>query len=183
MDGNETLQKLREQQYSTLTLADQIKDDRWREPLLSGGNTVHAVLSHLLAWDEWAIGAFEVSLVRDELPPTFQAALDDVDAFNDRAMARYRTTSRDDLLTSLQTASGRMASSATAAGGEDWAKRRLNGLSTTVTARDGSGTRTVTLSVGGVLRTLTTHEAEHMREISEVYGVSAPSTPSEAPKS
>lgn len=171
MDGDEALQRFREQQYATLTLADQIKEDRWREPLLSGGNSVHAVLSHLLAWDEWAIGAFEISLVRDELPPTFQRALDDVDAFNERAMARYQNVSRDDLITSLQTASGRLAKSATSGGGEDWSGRRLPGLTATVTARDGSGSRQITLSVRGVLRTLAEHEAEHAREIAEVFEI------------
>lgn len=172
MDGDEALQHLREQQYATLALADQIKEDRWREPLLSGGNSVHAVLSHLLAWDEWAIGAFEISLVRDELPPSFQQALDDVDAFNERAMARYQNVSRDDLITSIQTASGRLAKSATAAGGAEWAARRLPGLTTTVNARDGSGTRQITLSVRGVLRTLTEHEAEHAKELAQVFGIS-----------
>lgn len=180
MDGDEALQRFREQQYATLTLADQIKEDRWREPLLSGGNSAHAVLSHLLAWDEWAIGAFEISLVRDELPPTFQRALDDVDAFNERAMARYQNVSRDDLITSLQTASGRLAKSATT-GGEEWAGRRLPGLTTTVQARDGSGSRQITLSVRGILRTLTDHEAEHAKELADVFGISP--TPRDTPES
>jgi hypothetical protein len=181
MEGDEALQRLREQQYATLTLADQIKEDRWREPLLSGGNSVHAVLSHLLGWDEWAIGAFEISLVRDELPPTFQHALDDVDAFNARSVARYQHVSRDDLITSIQTASGRLAKSATSAGGEDWAARRLRGLTTTVSARDGSGSRQITLSVRGTLRTLTEHEAEHVQEIAQVFGISP--TPQQTPES
>lgn len=173
MDGDEALQRLREQQYATLTMADQIKEDQWREPLLSGGNTVHAVLSHLLAWDEWAIVIFELSLARDELPESLRNALGNVDAFNQRAVTRYRNVSRDDLLTSLQTASGRIAKSATMGGGDDWAARRLNGLTTTVTTRDGSGSREITLSVRGVLRVLAEHEAEHASEIASVFGVSA----------
>lgn len=181
MTGDEALQQLREQQYATLTLVDQIKEDRWREPLLSGGNSVHAVLSHLLGWDEWAIGAFEISLVRDELPPTFQRALDDVDGYNARSVTRYQNVSRDDLITSVQTASGRLAKSATSGGGEDWSGRRLPGLTAAVTARDGSGSRQITLSVRGILRTLTEHEAEHAREIAHAFGISP--TPQQTPQS
>ena len=56
MDGNTTLQKLREQRHATLSLADQVPEERWSEPALPGGGTLHDTLAHLLGWDEWAVG-------------------------------------------------------------------------------------------------------------------------------
>ncbi|MGE5335659.1 MAG: hypothetical protein ACM3N4_13235, partial [Nitrososphaerota archaeon] len=64
MNKDNILRALREQRLTTLALADQIKDDRWREPLLPGGRSLHDLLSHILAWDEWAVGVFEISRLR-----------------------------------------------------------------------------------------------------------------------
>ncbi len=171
MDGNETLQKLREQRHATLSLADQVTEDRWREPVMPGGGTLHDVLAHLLAWDEWAVGIFELSHLRDEVPPSLAHALDDVDAFNARAHTRFRNVSRDDLLSSLQTSSDRIVRSALAVGGEEWDKRRLTGLTITVGATHDHPGRAVTPSVRGILRTLLDHEREHDQEIAQAFGV------------
>ena len=59
------VQQLREQRLTTLSLADQIKEDRWRESVLPGDTTLHDLLAHVLAWDEWAVAVFEISLIRD----------------------------------------------------------------------------------------------------------------------
>lgn len=163
MDGDTILQKMHSERYTTLALADQIKADRWREPLLPGGRTIHDLLAHILAWDEWAIGVFELSLLRP-LPPSFRAALDDVDAFNDRAVVRYRDLPREDVLTGLQTASKRLVTSALASGGDEWHRRKLPDLAS-------SPDSPRIPSVGGILRSLTTHEASHHQEISDTYGV------------
>ncbi|HLZ23032.1 MAG TPA: DinB family protein [Ktedonobacterales bacterium] len=163
MTGDEILQDKHRERYVTLALADQITGDRWREPLLPGGRTIHELLSHILAWDEWAIGAFEISLLR-ELPASFRAALDDVDAFNGRATTRYTGLPREDILTGLQTASKRLMASATASGGAEWNRRKLLDL-----APEPGSPRIP--SVGGVLRNLTSHEASHHQEISESFGV------------
>lgn len=171
MDGDEILQRARRQRHTTLSLADQVKEDRWREPVLPGVNTLHDVLAHILAWDEWAVGVFELSHLRDEVPLTLARALDDVDAFNARAQARFRNITRDDMLSSLQSASDRIVKSSLAVGGAEWAKRRLAGMTVTVAGKDGQPARQVTPSVGGILRTLGSHEAEHDREISEAFGV------------
>jgi hypothetical protein len=87
--ANLLVQRLREQRLATLSLADQIKDDLWREPRLAPDRSLHDLLAHVLGWDEWAVGVFEISRIRD-LPATFQRAIDDVDAFNARSQARYR---------------------------------------------------------------------------------------------
>src|SRR5260370_37976397 len=129
MDGDEILQQARRQRHTTLSLADQVKEDRWREPVMPGGATIHDVLAHILAWDEWAVGVFELSHLRDEVPPALARALDDVDGFNARAQARLRIITRDDLLSSLQTVSDRIVKSLLAVGGADWAKRRRHGRS------------------------------------------------------
>jgi uncharacterized damage-inducible protein DinB len=162
---------VREQRHATLSLADQVKEGRWREPVMPGGNTLHDVLAHLLAWDEWAIGVFELSHLRDEVPPTLAHALDDVDAFNARAHARFRTITRDDMLSSLQTASDRIVRSALAVGGDEWDKRRLTGLTVNVGATADRPGRSVTLSVGGVLRTILDHERTHDQEIADTFGI------------
>lgn len=167
MTGDEILQKVHGERYITLALADQITGDRWREPLLPGKRTIHDLLSHILAWDEWAIGAFEISLLRP-LPPTFRAALDDVDAFNDRAVTRYRDLPREDLLTGLQTASNRLIASATASGGEEWHRRKLADLAP---APDSPRVP----SAGGILLNMARHEASHHQEISDTYGVTVDS--------
>lgn len=163
MDGDTILQKMHGVRYITLALADQIKADRWHEPLLPGERTIHDLLAHILAWDEWAIGAFEISLLRP-LPPSFRAALDDVDAFNNRAVLRYRDLPREDVLTGLQTASKRLVTSAMASGGDEWHRRKLPDLAP---APDSPRIP----SVGGVLRSMTAHEAEHHQEISDTYAI------------
>jgi hypothetical protein len=181
LSGEETLQKLREQRHATLSLADQVLEERWNEPVMPGGGTLHDVLAHLLGWDEWAIGVFELSHLRDEVPPTLAHALDDVDAFNARSYARFRTVGRDDMLSSLQTASDRIVRSALAFGGEEWDKRRLPGISITVGATADHPGRTVTPSVGGILRTLLDHERSHDQEIADAFGVQ-PRRPGEEDK-
>jgi uncharacterized damage-inducible protein DinB len=172
MDGNEILQKLREQRHATLSLADQIPEERWREPAMPGGNTIHDVLAHLLGWDEWTIGVFELSHLRDEVPPSIAHALDEVDAFNARSQARFRNLTRDDMLSSLQTTSDRIVRSAFAVGGEEWDHRRLNGISVTVGATADHPGRAVTPSVRGILRTMLEHEREHDAEIATTFGIS-----------
>ncbi len=172
MDGDEILQRARRQRHTTLSLADQVKEDRWRAPVMPGGATLHDVLAHILAWDEWAVGVFELSHLRDEVPPALARALDDVDGFNARAQARLHNITRDDMLSSLQTVSDRIVKSSLAVGGADWAKRRLPGLTFDVSGGDMRPPRQVTPSVGGVLRMLTQHEEEHAGEIAAAFGVS-----------
>jgi hypothetical protein len=127
-------------------------------------------LAHLLGWDEWAVGVFELSHLRDEVPPTLAHALDDVDAFNARSYQRFHAVGRDDLLSSLQTVSDRIVRSALAFGGEDWDKRRLAGMTITVGGGD-RPERAVTPTVRGILRTLLEHEREHDEEIAAAFGV------------
>src|SRR5258706_126676 len=155
MDGDEILQRARRQRHTTLSLADQVKEDRWRAPVMPGGATIHDVLAHLLAWDEWAVGVFELSHLRDEVPQALARALDDVDGFNARAQARLRNITRDDMLSSLQTVSDRIVKSSLAVGGADWAKRRLPGLTFAVGGSDMRPPRQVTPSVGGGRRMMT----------------------------
>jgi hypothetical protein len=167
MTGDEILQKLHRERYITLALTDQITGDRWRKPLLPGERTIHDLLAHILGWDEWAIGAFEISLLRG-LAPSFRAALDDLDAFNERAAARYRDLPREDLLTGLQTASNRLLASATMSGGSEWHRRKLPDLAP---APDSPRVP----SVGGILLSMANHEASHHQEISDTYGVTVDS--------
>ncbi len=124
MPEDDPIQRSREQRLVTLTLADQIAGARWDEPALPGGGSLHALLSHLLGWDEWLIAALEVSAVR-ELPARLIAAYRDVDGFNARSIARLAHISRDDLMASLQGSSMRVTSSALAVGGGEWAQRRI----------------------------------------------------------
>ena len=65
MEPDEIIQRYRERRLTTLVLADQIADDRWREPALPGGRTIHDQLTHLIGWDEWAAAVFDLSLIRD----------------------------------------------------------------------------------------------------------------------
>jgi hypothetical protein len=171
LSGEETLQKVREQRHATLSLADQVPEERWSEPVMPGGGTLHDVLAHLLGWDEWAIGVFELSHLRDEVPESIAHALDDVDAFNARSHARFHNVGRDDMLSSLQTASDRIVRSALAFGGEEWDKRRLTGVTVTVGATADRPGRAVTPSVGGILRTLLDHERTHDQEIADTFGI------------
>lgn len=166
-DGPEVIQSMRERRLITLALADQLAEERWREPALPGGRTTHAMLAHLLAWDEWAIAIFELSVLR-ALPEKLKQALRDVDAFNQRAIARYDGLPRQDLLMGLQGANARLISAATAGGG-DWASRRIPDLAPNPTRPDGQPSRGP--SVGGLLRSLRDHERQHGDEFSATFGV------------
>ena len=169
MDGMELLQRLHDARYVTLALADQIGEDRWREPLLPGDRAIHDLLAHLVAWDEWAVGVFEISLDRP-VPPTLAHIPDDVDGFNDRSVQRFRTISRLDLLNGLQSSSDRLVKAALAGGGENWNRRELPDL-----ARDPNAARKPTVST--VLRSLIRHETSHHQEIQDTYGLAAPPPP------
>ncbi len=126
MTTDDILHALREQRLTTLALADQIKDDRWREPLLPGERSLHDLLAHILGWDEWAVGVFEISRLR-ALPPVLIDALRDVDAYNARAMRRYAGITRDDMLSALQASPDRVFASAVGPGGEQLAGSALPG--------------------------------------------------------
>jgi hypothetical protein len=169
METDELVQRLRERRLTTLALADQIKEDRWREPALPGGRSIHDLLSHILAWDEWAVATFEISAHR-ELPPVLRRALADVDAFNEKAVARHHGISRDDLLSGLQAASPRVLSSARVGGGAEWEKRRIEGLLPEDIIAGGPPNRKAP-SVRSILRMLLEHEAEHDQEIMDAFGI------------
>lgn len=173
MEGDELLQRLREQRLTTLTLADQIKDDRWREPALSGERSIHDMLSHILAWDEWAIAAFEISAIR-ALPPVLAGALQDVDGFNARSVKRFRNLTRDDLLSALQTANTRLLASARQSGGAEWATRRIPDLARHHDEEDAAREEPRHApSVRGILRSLLHHEHSHAQEIMDTFGITA----------
>lgn len=164
---DDPVQRSREQRLLTLALADQIATPRWSDPALPGGGSLHAMLSHLLGWDEWLIAALEVSATRP-LPVRLIAAYRDVDAFNARSVERLAHTSRDDLMASLQGSSMRVTSSALGVGGADWAQRRIVELAPP-RAADAPPSRGP--SVGGLLRMLRTHEHDHDEEVSVAFGV------------
>src|SRR5262245_46575313 len=127
MDADELVQGLRERRLTTLALADQIHEDRWREPALSDGRTIHDLLAHILGWDEWAVAVFDISQIRD-LPSFLVDALrddDGVDRYNEKAVARYQRLTRDDLLAALQSATPRLIKSAMAGGGAEWSRRQI----------------------------------------------------------
>ncbi len=183
------IQSVRERRLVTLGLADQVGQERWREPLLPGGTTAHAMFSHLLAWDEWAIAVFELSALR-ALPEKLTRALREIDDFNARAVARYNGLAREDLLMGLQGSSARLASEAVGVGGEAWAERRIPDLTPRaasdpagqpsrepsaaglVNASDPAGQPSRGPSVGGLLRMLREHEREHDDEFSAAFDVS-----------
>lgn len=173
MESDDLLQQLREQRLTTLTLADQIKDDRWREAALSGERSIHDVLSHILAWDEWAIAVFEISAIRT-LPPVLAGALQDVDGFNARSVKRFRNLTRDDILSALQSANTRLLASARQSGGAEWATRRLPDLAR---RHDEEGVvqdePRHAPSVRGILRSLLNHEHTHAQEIMDTFGITA----------
>lgn len=172
MDGDAALlQRRGEQRLITLSLADQIGEDRWRERALPGERSIHDVLAHLLAWDEWAVAAFEISAVRT-LPPVLQQAFADVNAFNDRAVTRYRNLTRDDLLSGLQSSSARVLASAQQSGGAEWSVRRLTDLApqpAADAAPDAAPPRAP--SVRSILRTLTAHEESHATEVMAAFQI------------
>ncbi|HEX5156326.1 MAG TPA: maleylpyruvate isomerase N-terminal domain-containing protein [Ktedonobacterales bacterium] len=173
LNTDDTLHALHEQRLTTLALADQIKEDRWREPLLPGGRSLHDLLSHILGWDEWAIGVFEISRLR-ALPPVLIDALRDVDAYNARAMRRYANITRDDLMSALQASPDRVLASAIGPGGENWQERRFPELAhvrTLDAQKDESVVTSRGPSVGGLLRVLLRHETSHHQEISAAFGI------------
>lgn len=167
-DGADIIQSVRERRFVTLALAQQTPEERWREPALPGGRTAQALLSHLLAWDEWATAVFELSALR-ALPEKLVLAYRDVDAFNARAVARYDGLERDQTLAGLQGANMRLVSAATA-GGAGWAGRRIPDLAPSATKPGGQPSRGP--SVAGLLRMLREHEREHDEEFAATFGVS-----------
>jgi len=173
METAEIVQGLREQRLTTLALADQIGDDRWWEPLLPGGATLHDMLAHLLGWDEWVTAVFEISAYR-ELPDVLIEAARDVDGYNARTQTRYRPLTRDDLLGGLQSATPRVVSSAMGRGEPGWETRRIAQLTyeDVGAKRQEDGTMRPP-SVRGILLLLLNHEREHDEEISATFGVTA----------
>ena len=169
-DDTDLLQSLRERRLMTLALVDQIGPERWREPLLPGGTTPHAMVAHLLAWDEWAAAVFELSALR-ELPAKLRGALREVDAFNARAVARFDLLERDHLLTAMQSANARTLSAATSVGGAEWLSRRIPDLAPSPLNADGQPSRGP--SVAGLLGMLREHEREHDEEFAAAFGVYA----------
>lgn len=171
MAEDDPIQRSREQRLLTLALADRINSARWGELALPGDVSLHAMLSHLLGWDEWMIAALEMSAVR-ELPARLISAYHDVDGFNARSVIRYANISRDDLLAGLQGTSMRLSSSALAIGGAKWAQRRIPELAPPRAGGDGaSAAPSRGPSVGGLLRMLREHEREHCEEVSAVFGI------------
>jgi hypothetical protein len=170
MPEDDPIQRSREQRLVTLTLADQIASARWDEPALPGAGSLHMLLSHLLGWDEWLIAALEVSGVR-ELPTRLIDAYRDVDGFNARSISRLAHISRDDLMASLQGSSMRVASSALAIGGTEWARRRIAELAPPRTDALADAPPSRGPTVGGLLRLMRAHEQEHGEEISATFGV------------
>lgn len=168
---------LREQRLRTLALADQIGEDRWREPLLPGGRTLHDQLTHILAWDEWAVGAFEISALRP-LPPVLVEALRASDNYNARTEQRYRRISRDDVMAALQGMVDRVIISAmrSAPAGQPWDERRIPDLAGARIIVDAEGGVPIAAgesgpTVGAVLRHLLDHERGHAEEISAAFGI------------
>jgi len=187
----EIVQQARERRLVTLALAEQVKEDRWRDRILDDNTrTIHDVLAHVLAWDEWATAVFELSAVR-ALPEKLVTAMRDIDAFNARAAKRYEGLSRIDLLSGLQAASGRLISGAIGRGDPAWYRRRIDDLAelrsileqrqtgdTSAPAvpsvdrqapQDGQQAKGP--SVGGLLRMLATHEREHDEQISGAFAI------------
>lgn len=168
-DSADLIQSMRERRLLTLALASQIPEERWREPVLPDRWTAHALLSHLLAWDEWATAVFELSALR-ALPEKLVQAYRDVDAFNARAVARFDGLEHDQTLMGLQGANMRLVSAATASASE-WAQRRIPDLAPSATQPDGQPSRGP--SVGGLLRLLRDHERDHDEQLSTAFGVTA----------
>jgi hypothetical protein len=172
MADEDPIQRSREQRLMTLALADQINGARWGAPALPGDISPHAMLSHLLGWDEWLIAVLELSALR-ELPVKLVTAYRDVDAFNARSIARYANLSREDVLGGLQGTSARLVSSALAVGGAEWALRRVPDLAPPRAGATAPGARPSRgPTVGGLLRLLREHEHTHCKEFSAALGVS-----------
>jgi hypothetical protein len=180
VEPDEIIRRYRERRLITLALADQVAENRWREPALPAGWTIHDLLTHLIGWDEWAAAVFDLSLIRDELPPVVIDAIGDPDAYNERSVARMHNLTRDDVMTALQEANPRVLKSAMAAGGELWPKRRIPLLprSNFLAAHpDPAGLDPARAdaprppSVGGILRILVSHEAEHDQELMDAFAI------------
>ncbi len=171
MDTAELVQRLREQRLITLALADQVSEDRWREPALPGGS-IHDVLAHLLGWDEWAMAVFDISAVR-ALPASLVDALKDSDGYNARSQKRYHNLSRDDLLAGLQSLTPRLLASATNRNAPRWDARRIGELGDVWAQLTASAHGPRAPSVKGLLRMLYEHEKEHDAEIAQGFGISA----------
>ncbi|HEX2347853.1 MAG TPA: hypothetical protein VHI51_05390 [Ktedonobacterales bacterium] len=179
MAEEDLIQLAREQRLMTLALADQVDGARWSEPALPGERSPHAMLSHLLGWDEWLIAVLEVSAAH-ELPAKLINAYRDIDGFNARSVERYAHVSRDDLLGGLQGTSARIVSSALSVGGPAWAERRIPELAPPREeqgkGKDGASAKPAAKpsrgpSVGGLLRMLRQHEHGHCVEFSKALGV------------
>jgi hypothetical protein len=175
MDAAELVQRLHEQRLTTMALADQIKEDRWRDPILPGGRTLHDLLAHLVAWDEWAYAVFDISRVRDELPPVLLNAPRDADAYDARHEKRMRNLTRDDILGTLQAGHGQLLKGAMAAGGAEWAERCFPDLAAALPPRGDApaiaGEPPKGPSVGSILAGLLDHEAAHDRELMAAFGI------------
>lgn len=175
MDAAELPQALRMRRLTTLALADQIKEDRWRGPVLPGGRTIHDLLAHLIAWDEWAFAVIDISQVRD-LPPVLLNAVRDIDAYNAKHEKRMRNLTRDDMLSALQSVPERLLKVAMASGGGEWDRRRIEELAGLMPVAGGvrpaEGDEAPRApSVRGILRTLMAHEAEHDQQIIDTFGI------------
>lgn len=171
MDAAELPRALQLRRLTTLALADQIKEDRWREPALPGGRTIHDLLAHLIAWDEWAFAVLDISQARD-LPLVLLNAVRDVDAYNAKHEKRMRNLTRDDMLSALQSVPPRLLKTAMASGGEEWDRRRIAELAGLLPgARTVEGETPRAPSVRGILRMLMVHEAQHDQDIMEAFGI------------
>jgi uncharacterized damage-inducible protein DinB len=187
MTDDELLSTRREQRLRTLALADQIGDDRWHEPVLPGNRSIHDQLVHLLAWDEWAIGVFEISALRP-LPPVLVSALLDSDEYNARTERRHQHISRDDILSALQGSGDRALISAerSCPEGQPWLDRRIPDLAAIRITEDGMVTAAPAPPAGAapdgdpgaggpqvrtILRHLLEHECAHAAEISAAFGI------------
>jgi len=171
METSELVQRLREQRLTTLVLADQVGEDRWREPVLPSG-TIHDVLSHLLGWDEWAMAVFDISALRP-LPSVLVDALRDVDGFNARSQKRYRNLSRNDLIVGIETSSPRVLASARNLNAPNWDERRIADLGEVWAQLSASSHGPRAPSVKGILRMLYEHEKAHDEEIAAGFGIQA----------
>ncbi len=176
MDANELIQQYRERRLTTLALGDQIAEDRWREPAISGGRSIHDLLAHIIAWDEWAAAVFDLSRVRDTLPSILPDALRDPDAYNARHVARMQNLTRDDVLAALQEANPRVLKSAITGSGADWHLRRIADLAgigplAAPPSRQPTEEPPRAPTIGTILRVLMAHEAMHDQEVMETFGI------------
>ncbi len=173
------IQSFREQRLITLALGDQVAEARWAAPELPGGRTLHDALARLLAWNEWAIADFELSLLR-ALPPRLvlpASSEDEALAFEERAEARSAALSKNDLLGGLQVASTMLISAAVGRNNPDWFGRRLEDLAGSplfggITQANSTSQDQGAPTVGDVLRWLLERERTLDAQISESLGVS-----------